>query len=173
MEGESFLASPGRSAHSLPELLARIGTEPRRDSPNPNAADYFNSSFLISPEGELVSRYVKRNLVIFGEFVPLADWLPVFKMFTPIEGGFTPGKAPVRFALGSLGVAASVLICFEDSFPHLARAAARPDTDFLVNLTNDGWFEDSAAQWQHAATALFRAVENGLPLIRCSKSAIG
>ena len=49
----------------------------------------------------------------------------------------------------------------------LAREAADDDTDFLVNLTNDGWFGESAAQWQHAAAALFRAVENGLPLIRC------
>ena len=69
-------------------------------------------------------------------------------------------------------VKTSVLICFEDMFPHLAREYADDDTDFLVNLTNNGWFGESAAQWQHAAGALFRAVENGLPLIRCSNNGL-
>ena len=66
----------------------------------------------------------------------------------------------------------SVLICFEDIFPHLAREAVEEDTDFLVNLTNNGWFGESAAQWQHATSALFRAVENGLPLLRCSNNGL-
>jgi apolipoprotein N-acyltransferase len=65
-----------------------------------------------------------------------------------------------------------VLICFEDIFPHLAREYADDDTDFLVNLTNNGWFGDSAAQWQHAAGAVFRAVENGVPLVRCANNGI-
>jgi apolipoprotein N-acyltransferase len=69
-----------------------------------------------------------------------------------------------------LNVTTSVLICFEDTFPHLAREDVLPDTDFLLNLTNNGWFGESAAQWQHAATASFRAVENGLPLVRCANN---
>jgi apolipoprotein N-acyltransferase len=46
------------------------------------------------------------------------------------------------------------------------------DTDFLVNLTNDGWFGHGAAQWQQAATAVFRAVENGVPLVRCANNGV-
>jgi apolipoprotein N-acyltransferase len=69
-------------------------------------------------------------------------------------------------------VKTSPLICFEDIFPQTAREAADDDTDFLVNLTNNGWFGDSSAQWQHAAAAVFRAVENGLPLIRCSNNGL-
>jgi len=65
-----------------------------------------------------------------------------------------------------------VLICFEDIFPHLAREYVDDDTDFLVNLTNNGWFGESAAQWQHAASALFRAVENGVPLLRCTNNGL-
>ena len=64
------------------------------------------------------------------------------------------------------------MICFEDTFPRLARQAARDDTDFLVNLTNDGWFGDSAEQWQHEQGAIFRAVENGIPLVRCANNGI-
>ena len=66
----------------------------------------------------------------------------------------------------------SALICFEDIFPQLARDGGREAPDFLVNLTNDGWFGQSAEQWQHAASALFRSVENGLPLIRCANNGL-
>lgn len=146
--------------------------EPRRNPSNPDDVDYFNSSFLISPEGELVQRYVKRNLVIFGEYIPLLDWLPFLKYVTPIQGGFTPGKGPVPFNLKSLDLQTSVLICFEDTFPQLARTDVTPDTDFLVNITNDGWFDHGPAQWQHATTGVFRAVENNLPLLRCSNDGL-
>ena len=138
----------------------------------PDDFEYYNASFLVSPDGEFVSRYRKRNLVVFGEYIPLVRWLPFIKWFTPIEGGFTPGERPVPFVLTRPHVKTSPLICFEDTFPATCREAADDDTDFLVNLTNNGWFGDSAAQWQHAAAALFRAVENGLPLVRCSNNGL-
>ena len=69
-------------------------------------------------------------------------------------------------------VVTSTLICFEDVFPQLAREYVQDDTDFLVNLTNDGWFGKSAAQWQQAVTAVFRAVENGVPLVRCCNNGL-
>ena len=65
-----------------------------------------------------------------------------------------------------------MLVRFEAILPHLARDPVQGDTDFLVNLTNNGWFGESAAQWQHAAGAVFRAVENGLPLVRCSNNGL-
>jgi len=134
--------------------------------------DYFNSSFLISPEGGVMAGYRKRKLVMFGEYVPLSRWLPFLKDFTGVHGDFTPGKGPVPFELADLRVETSVLICFEDIFPHVVRAYVESDTDFLLNLTNNGWFGESAAQWQHAAGAVFRAVENGLPLVRCSNNGL-
>ena len=133
---------------------------------------YYNSSFLISPRGEFLATYRKRRLVIFGEYVPLADTIPLIKYLTPISGGFTPGPEPVSFDLAELGAKASVLICFEDVFPHYAREHATPDIDFLVNITNDGWFGEGAAQWQQAAAAAFRAVENGRPLVRCANNGL-
>ena len=71
-----------------------------------------------------------------------------------------------------LRVNAVPLICFEDIFPQLARKAVHDDTDFLVNLTNDGWFGDSAQQWEHMANAVFRTVENGVPLVRCCNNGV-
>ena len=138
----------------------------------PDKYEYYNASFLVSPDGEFVSRYIKRNLVVFGEYIPLVRWLPFIKWFTPIEGGFTTGDHPVPFILDHPHAKTSSLICFEDIFAQTAREAADDDTDFLVNLTNDGWFGENGAQWQQAAAALFRTVENGLPLIRCCNNGL-
>ena len=139
---------------------------------DPEDFHYYNASFLVNPDGQFVSRYVKRRLVVFGEYIPLVRWLPFLQWFTPIGGGFTPGDVPVVFTLTDPKVRTSTLICFEDIFPNLAREAAEDNIDFLVNLTNNGWFGESAAQWQHAAAALFRAVENRLALIRCCNNGL-
>jgi apolipoprotein N-acyltransferase len=144
----------------------------------PTATNYFNASFLISPDGTLENSYRKRGLVIFGEYIPLERWLPFIKWFTPITGSYTAGDGPVQFGLTATGTVpatkaqTSVLICFEDVFPHIARKSVQVDTDFLVNITNDGWFGEGAAQWQQAAAATFRTIENGVPLIRCANTGI-
>lgn len=145
----------------------------------PTETNFFNAAFLINPEGELATRYRKRGLVIFGEYIPLEHSLPFIKWFTPITGSYTPGNRAVQFVLSMMTasgatekVQTSVLICFEDIFPNLARKSVEPDTDFLVNITNDGWFGEGAAQWQQAAAATFRTVENGVPLIRCANTGI-
>ncbi len=139
---------------------------------HPNETNYYNASFLFGPDGTYVETYRKRRLVIFGEYVPLEKWLPFVKYLTPIEGSFTPGPGPVPFILSQPNAVLSTLICFEDVFPHYAREHVHVDTDILLNLTNDGWFGNSAAQWQQAMNAVFRAVENGTPLIRCTNNGL-
>jgi apolipoprotein N-acyltransferase len=146
--------------------------EPKKDPRKTGDADFFNSAFLVDPTGQLLTRYHKRRLVMFGEYLPLARWFPFLKYLRRVEGGFTPGEAPVPFQLPNLGAKISVLICFEDVFPQLTRNSVSEDTDFMINLTNNGWFRESAAQWQHAVSALFRAVENGLPLVRCTNNGL-
>ena len=137
---------------------------------HPDATNYFNAAFFVGPDGRFAGAYHKQNLVIFGEYVPLARWLPFLKYLTPIQGGWTPGDQPVVFAGDNF--TAAPLICFEDVFPKTARTAAAGEPDFLVNLSNDGWFGESAEQRQHLANAVFRAVENGLPLVRCSNNGV-
>jgi apolipoprotein N-acyltransferase len=159
-------------AHHVWMIVGSDDIEPRRGATNPADLVYFNSSFLVSPQGELAERYLKRSLVIFGEYLPAKRWLPFLKYLTPIQGEFTPGTTTVPYDLGSLGARTSVLICFEDIFPQLARSDVAPDIDFLVNITNDGWFGDSAAQWQQAATSFLRAVENRVPLVRCANNGL-
>lgn len=161
------------------------------------ATNFYNAAFLVNPQGRLTATYHKQKLVIFGEYVPLVNWLPFLKWFTPIVGAWTPGDRAVTFPitgldqnvdqstnvifLGAAGkfpgtsrhqAKAGTLICFEDTFPGTARTAAQDDLDFFVNLTNDGWFGDSSEQWQHMANSVFRAVENGLPLLRCANNGV-
>jgi apolipoprotein N-acyltransferase len=136
----------------------------------PAATNYYNAAFLINPDGVCTGRYHKQKLVIFGEYIPLVRWLPFLKYFTPIQDGWTPGDQPALFT--GENFSAAPLICFEDVFPGVARAAAAGRPDFLVNLTNDGWFSESAEQWQHLANAVFRTVENNLPLVVCANNGI-
>ncbi|MBL9139228.1 MAG: apolipoprotein N-acyltransferase [Verrucomicrobiales bacterium] len=132
----------------------------------------FNSAFLLNPQGEIAASYRKQRLVMFGEYIPLVRWLPFLRHLSPIGDGFHSGSGPVAFPLGELGITTSVLICFEDNFPHGAREHADPSIDVMINLTNDAWFGESSAQWQHAANAAFRAIENGRPLIRSCNNGI-
>jgi apolipoprotein N-acyltransferase len=159
-------------SHHVWMIIGGDDAEVRPGATNFDQAESYNSSFLINPQGKLAGIYHKRTLVVFGEYIPLVRWLPFVKWFTPIEGGYTSGQHAVPFELPNLRVKTSTLICFEDIFPQLAPEYVDEDTDFLVNLTNNGWFGEGAAQWQHAAGALFRTVENGLPLVRCSNNGL-
>ena len=158
--------------HKVWLVLGADDAVPKQTTGEKPQYDYYNSAFLINPSGELISVYRKEKLVIFGEYVPLARWLPFLKYLTPIGEGFSAGRGAVPFRLPEHGVSLSVLICFEDAFPQLARHYVEPETDFLLNLTNNGWFGESAAQWQHAANSVFRAIENGLPLVRCGNNGL-
>ncbi|MGA3285745.1 MAG: apolipoprotein N-acyltransferase, partial [Verrucomicrobiota bacterium] len=69
----------------------------------PDTTNYFNAACLIGPDGRWLQVYHKRKLVIFGEYVPLAHWLPFVKYLTPITGGWTPGDQPVTFEITRWG----------------------------------------------------------------------
>jgi apolipoprotein N-acyltransferase len=147
---------------------------PHLSATNEYDNDYFNAGFLAGPDGHVRFNdiYHKQKLVMFGEYIPFVNWLPIVKWFTPITGGYTPGSSAVTFDLENLRAKASPLICYEDLFPQTARKASGGDADFLINLTNDGWFGRSAEQWQHEVGATFRAVENGIPLVRSCNNGV-
>ena len=162
-------------AHRVWLILNADDAVPHANATNEFDNDDFNAAFLLDPAGLFAGIYHKQKLVIFGEYIPLANWLPFVKWFTPITGSFAAGNEPVQFEMERrppARVITSPLICYEDMFPELGRRAVRDDTDFLVNLTNDGWFGQSAEQWQHMAGAVFRAVENGAPLVRCCNNGV-
>lgn len=144
------------------------------DEPESDGTEWrvYNSAFLIGKNGALEATYRKRRLVIFGEYVPFERFLPFLRHLTPIGSSFSEGDRPVIFDLGEGKGRSAPVICFEDVFPHGARTHVSRDTDFLLELTNDGWFGEGSAQWQHLAAAVFRAVENGVPVVRCTNTGV-
>jgi apolipoprotein N-acyltransferase len=86
-----------------------------------------------------------------------------------LPGGFARGTNDSPISLPGLPPA-QVLICYEAIFPSLARSGTRPG--WLLNITNDAWFGRSAGPFQHLATARFRAIELGLPMVRAANTGI-
>jgi apolipoprotein N-acyltransferase len=131
---------------------------------------YFNSAYLVSSSGAVVGRSDKMHLVPFGEYVPLAKLLPFVHKLVVGVGDFSPGDslATLDLTQGKVGV----LVCFEGIFPDLSRRYVREGAQLLVNITNDGWYGRSSAPYQHLSMAAFRAVENGVPLIRAANTGI-
>ncbi len=137
-------------------------------------SDYFNSALLYVPSGRLAGLYDKLHLVPFGEYLPGRRQLPFLAALVPIED-FTRGRAYTIFPLRGERcpqIKAAVLICFEDIFPELAPAFVRRGADFLINMTNDGWFKDTASPYQHFQASVLRAVENRVYVVRAANTGI-
>jgi apolipoprotein N-acyltransferase len=126
-----------------------------------------NSLFALDASGTIVGTYDKWHLVPFGEYQP--DWLPLGIQVVP-GGGFASGPGPRTLHLPGLPPV-GVLICYEAIFSaQVIDEADRPD--WMVNVTNDAWFGNSSGPRQHLAAARFRAVEEGLPLMRAANTGI-
>lgn len=133
---------------------------------------YYNCSFLFHSSAAPIQRYAKRQLVIFGEYIPLEGVLPFIRALTPIEGSFTPGDVSTIFRLEPGGAPFAVLICFEDTVAWLARESVRNGARLLINQTNDAWFDPSSAARQHMAHGVFRCVENRVPAARSTNTGL-
>jgi apolipoprotein N-acyltransferase len=132
---------------------------------------HFNSAVLLSAEGRVATKFDKMHRVPFGEFVPFKDWFPFLSWLTPYEGdfGIQKGEKFTRFEVGKHRF--GVLICFEDSDPFLARRYLEngddgAPVDFLVNISNDGWFDGSSEHEEHLAVSRFRAIECRRAMVR-------
>ena len=130
----------------------------------------YNSVFLLSPTGEKLGSYSKIHLVPFGEYVPITRHLP---NFIQLSSGFEPGKSINLFPIphtenNQMGI----VICFESVFPNLFRKFVKKGASVMGILTNDAWFDGTAAPEQHLAMAPFRAVENRVAVFRCANGGI-
>jgi len=139
---------------------------------NPKTARSYNAVFMVQPNLRHQKPYWKMHLVPFGEFVPFERWLPFMKYLTPIPGSFDSGTEYTLQHLDSPPVNIAPLICFEDTFAYLPRNFVKRGATLLVNVTNDGWFKTSAGAYQHAACAIFRAIETRTPMIRCANNGL-
>lgn len=130
----------------------------------------FTNSAGIFYKGELLARYDKIHLVPFGEYVPLKKILFFVDKLVEAAGDFLNGKEVSL--LNYNGIKIGVLICYEAIFPEISKSYKDKGVNLLVNITNDAWFGRSPAPYQHLAMARFRAVENGVYLIRVANTGI-
>jgi apolipoprotein N-acyltransferase len=133
----------------------------------------YNSALLVDTAGKPVARYDKIHLVPFGEYVPLEKYFPFMTVFTPYDKPYSckPGEQWTRFPItvGDRTYHFACVICYEDTDATLARQYVRPSAegvDFIVNISNDGWFDGTAEHEQHLAIARFRAVETRRSVVR-------
>jgi apolipoprotein N-acyltransferase len=144
------------AAHGCPVLFNSIRDEGER---------YFNAMLLRSTGGE-VAAYHKRHLVPFGEYVPLKKVFRFLKRLARNAGDFSPAD---RLALLDWeGERFGPAICYEVVFPGETAETVRAGATALVTVTNDAWYGDTAAPWQHLAAARFRAAENRRWLLRAA-----
>jgi len=129
----------------------------------------FNSAFLTDPQGRVLGRYHKQVLLAFGEYLPFSSILSKLPAM-PFADGFTAGEGPSTLDLPGGGKIAP-LICYEDLMPELSREFIRQrKANLLVNITNDAWYGDSVALWQHAQLAQLRAIETRRTLLRVTNT---
>ena len=180
-------------------LVGAYGGSPEiRDNGTVHLARRYNSAFLYRPVGQKDNeKYDKIHLVPFGEVVPFKRKLPAFynflMKFTPYNYDYSldaGSKYTVFQMAGGRGAAPkvyrfAVMICYEDTIPAIARRFAidrrgQKRVDWLVNISNDGWFVrfvsakvlPSTELPQHAAVCVFRAVENRLAVLRSVNTGI-
>jgi apolipoprotein N-acyltransferase len=136
--------------------------------------EWYNGMLVVAPDlGLQTAYYAKRHLVPFGEYVPLRFLLGWLNKFVPVgDDDFRRGlaAAPLLVPVRKESLAVGPLICFEDIFPALARADARDGADLLFVATNDAWYGEGGAAYQHAAHSVLRAVETRRPVLRCGNN---
>lgn len=138
-------------------------------------ARYFNSALVLRRDpGGLTSlaTYDKHHLVPFGEYMPMDGLMGAigFKALVHVGDGFTAGAAPAPIAPPGLPPL-QVLICYESLFPAFV-ARDRPRPAWIANLSNDAWFGKTSGPWQHLNLASYRAIEEGLPLVRSTPTGV-
>ncbi len=139
--------------------------------PTPAQGDeLYNSAAIVAPDGTWGARYDKVHLVPFGEYVPFKQLLGFASSLTHEVGDFIPGAQHNVLRAGDLAI--GTFICYESAFPGEIREFARNGAQVFVNVSNDGWFGDTAAPWQHLEQARMRAIENHRWLLRSTNTGI-
>jgi apolipoprotein N-acyltransferase len=166
-----------RIGRMLPENAILLTGAPREEydaeaTGTSDAPPAFNSLIAVNHKGEIVASYDKSHLVPFGEYLPFPRFFDLFglKQFVPGATGWQPGTGK-RLMTPPNGPAFLALICYEAVFSGDLGAEVN-QAAYILNITNDAWFDGSIGLAQHADHARLRAVEEGLPLIRVANSGI-
>lgn len=130
-------------------------------------AGYHNSLIVLDKELNFLESFDKFHLVPFGEYIPFQSYIPL-PTITQFSG-FVEGAGPQTLTHPNLPPF-SPLVCYEVIFP--GKVAGIPRPEWLVNVTNDAWYGVSPGPFQHLAQAQYRAIEEGLPMVRVAQTGI-
>jgi apolipoprotein N-acyltransferase len=136
---------------------------------------YYNSAFVFDADGKPVGRYNKIHLVPFGEYIPFQNLLTFAHKLTGRVGMFERGTDRNAFLLdrqASDRHRYGVFICYEAVFADEVRMFAKHGAEVFVNISDDGWYGDTSAPWQHLNMARMRAIENRRWLLRDTNSGV-
>ncbi len=156
----------------VPDRVTLLTGGLRRSASSGGEVEVFNSVLAINGDGDVTHRYDKFHLVPYGEYLPFEKVLSRFgfRRLVTVPASFTAGAGPVTLSVTGLP-AFSPLICYEIAFPGaVTEPGNRPD--WILNVTNDAWFGGSIGPFQHFQQARFRAIEEGLPVIRAANTGI-
>lgn len=131
----------------------------------------YNSIVAFSKDGKMIGRYDKQRLVPFGEYLPLRPFSYYFLQENPMfaeDYNSDPYPRPIDLGIAKVGA----VICFESTFPYLVRDMVKKGAQFLLVATNDAWFFDSAAPYQHIQAAQVRAVESGMYVVQAANTGV-
>ncbi|MDR0303329.1 MAG: apolipoprotein N-acyltransferase [Chitinispirillales bacterium] len=148
-----------------------FGTLDQTLSENYDTISAYNSAFFARLQNYEYKKYKKRKLVPFVETMPFSDIFPLINRLDLAGGSFSAGKENTVWEFEE-NLKIAPMICYESTYPNFVRNRINSGANFLVNITNDGWFGKTTAPFQHAEMSRVRAIENGVGMIRCANSGI-
>ena len=151
-----------------PVIVGNIGID--RTAQNARGYLLFNSASFVTPQGEFAGRYDKMHLVPFGEYVPFAGLFFFAQNLLHEAGTFDAGTKRAVFSVG--GHRYGTFICYESIFGDEVRQFVQRGADALVNISNDGWYGDTSAPWQHLNMVRMRAIENHRWVLRATNTGV-
>ena len=171
----SYLCNDEASIKEISALSSSLNTHIAVGAFYTKNGNEYNSIYLFMPDGTVNETvYSKRHLVPFGEYLPMPDVinavLPFLSDMNLFDDPLTAGNDTKLFEteLGKIGA----LVCFDSIYESLALDSVRDGADIIVLSTNDSWYKDSPAVYQHNGHAVLRAVENGRYVIRSANTGI-
>ena len=163
---QNAMVSVARSAQA-PLIVGGLAAD---YSPEQNEWLDYNAAIVVGADGARVGRYEKIHLVPFGEYVPFQRLLFFARKLTGRVSRFTPGEQRKVFRLN--GHYYGVFICYEAVFADEVRHFAQLGAEVLVNISDDGWYGDTSAPWQHLNMARMRAIENRRWILRDTNNGV-
>jgi apolipoprotein N-acyltransferase len=161
------MSALARTAHA-PVIVGNTGFEP--SSTSRSGFTPYNRASFVTADGAFAGHYDKMHLVPFGEYVPFKEFFFFAKSLLNEVGLFEPGTQRTVFTTG--GHTYGIFICYESIFGDEIRHLAQQGSDVLINISNDGWYGDTSAAWQHLNMVRMRAIENHRWILRATNTGV-